>query len=188
MFDLGARVMKNVATPCLVTMHMLNYLGWSRRLRTERVRTITCPPFNGSVKMAAACRCTVSFFAKWTCCPCREGLNVRIQVCSLTPFVCWTCQVILSCSALPCLLHLLSSPKESIKKEACWTVSNITAGNRAQIQVQPDPCESNSMKRVWPSALLLLSECDGCQHFPCPDWDPSESRVPHEEGSSVGHH
>uniref|UniRef100_A0A673B4D3 Importin subunit alpha n=1 Tax=Sphaeramia orbicularis TaxID=375764 RepID=A0A673B4D3_9TELE len=43
-------------------------------------------------------------------------------------------QVILNCSALPCLLHLLSSPKESIKKEACWTVSNITAGNRAQIQ------------------------------------------------------
>uniref|UniRef100_A0A3Q4ICM7 Karyopherin alpha 5 (importin alpha 6) n=1 Tax=Neolamprologus brichardi TaxID=32507 RepID=A0A3Q4ICM7_NEOBR len=42
--------------------------------------------------------------------------------------------VILNCSALPCLLHLLSSPKESIKKEACWTVSNITAGNRAQIQ------------------------------------------------------
>uniref|UniRef100_A0A3Q4ICQ1 Karyopherin alpha 5 (importin alpha 6) n=1 Tax=Neolamprologus brichardi TaxID=32507 RepID=A0A3Q4ICQ1_NEOBR len=30
--------------------------------------------------------------------------------------------VILNCSALPCLLHLLSSPKESIKKEACWTV------------------------------------------------------------------
>lgn len=44
-------------------------------------------------------------------------------------------QVVLNCSALPCLLHLLSSPKESIRKEACWTVSNITAGNRAQIQV-----------------------------------------------------
>lgn len=44
-------------------------------------------------------------------------------------------QVILNCSALQSLLHLLSSPKESIKKEACWTISNITAGNRAQIQV-----------------------------------------------------
>ena len=44
-------------------------------------------------------------------------------------------QVILNCSALPCLLHLLSSSKESIRKEACWTISNITAGNRAQIQV-----------------------------------------------------
>ena len=37
-------------------------------------------------------------------------------------------QVVLNCNALPCLLHLLSCQKESIKKEACWTVSNITAG------------------------------------------------------------
>jgi hypothetical protein len=44
-------------------------------------------------------------------------------------------QVILNCSALSCLLHLLTSPKESIRKEACWTISNITAGNRQQIQV-----------------------------------------------------
>uniref|UniRef100_H2MGF0 Importin subunit alpha n=1 Tax=Oryzias latipes TaxID=8090 RepID=H2MGF0_ORYLA len=35
-------------------------------------------------------------------------------------------QVVLNCSALPCLLHLLSSAKESIRKEACWTISNIT--------------------------------------------------------------
>lgn len=44
-------------------------------------------------------------------------------------------QVILNCNALPCLLHLLSSPKETVRKEACWTISNITAGNRQQIQV-----------------------------------------------------
>ena len=44
-------------------------------------------------------------------------------------------QVIINCGALPCLLSLLSSPKESIRKEACWTISNITAGNRQQIQV-----------------------------------------------------
>jgi len=44
-------------------------------------------------------------------------------------------QVILNCGALPCLLHLMSSSKESIKKEACWTISNIAAGNRQQIQV-----------------------------------------------------
>lgn len=29
-------------------------------------------------------------------------------------------QVILNCSVLPCLLHLLNASKESIKKEACW--------------------------------------------------------------------
>lgn len=45
-------------------------------------------------------------------------------------------QVILNSSALPCLCHLLSSSKESIRKEACWTISNITAGNRNQIQVR----------------------------------------------------
>jgi hypothetical protein len=32
------------------------------------------------------------------------------------------------------LLSLLSSPKEAIRKEACWTISNITAGNFNQIQ------------------------------------------------------
>uniref|UniRef100_A0A3Q4HXD0 Karyopherin alpha 5 (importin alpha 6) n=1 Tax=Neolamprologus brichardi TaxID=32507 RepID=A0A3Q4HXD0_NEOBR len=60
---------------------------------------------------------------------CRRLVELLI---SLAPLL--SSQVILNCSALPCLLHLLSSPKESIKKEACWTVSNITAGNRAQIQ------------------------------------------------------
>ena len=38
--------------------------------------------------------------------------------------------------ALPCLLNLLTtSHKKSIKKEACWTISNITAGTKEQIQV-----------------------------------------------------
>jgi hypothetical protein len=44
-------------------------------------------------------------------------------------------QVIINANALPFLLALLSSPKDSIKKEACWTISNITAGNPAQIDV-----------------------------------------------------
>jgi hypothetical protein len=30
---------------------------------------------------------------------------------------------------------LTTNHKKSIKKEACWTISNITAGNREQIQV-----------------------------------------------------
>lgn len=45
-------------------------------------------------------------------------------------------QVVLNCSVLPCLLNLLGSPKETIRKEACWTISNITAGNKNQIQVR----------------------------------------------------
>ena len=44
-------------------------------------------------------------------------------------------QVIVDCNALECLLKLLNSPKESIRKEACWTISNIAAGNTDQIQV-----------------------------------------------------
>lgn len=44
-------------------------------------------------------------------------------------------QVIINCTALPCLLNLLqTSHKKSIKKEACWTISNITAGTTEQIQ------------------------------------------------------
>ena len=40
-------------------------------------------------------------------------------------------QIIINCGALPCLLNLLTtSHKKSIKKEACWTISNITAGTR----------------------------------------------------------
>lgn len=44
-------------------------------------------------------------------------------------------QCIIDHQALPCLLNLLTqNHKKSIKKEACWTISNITAGNKDQIQ------------------------------------------------------
>ena len=44
-------------------------------------------------------------------------------------------QCALDCGLLPRLLALLNSPKKGIRKEACWTISNITAGTREQIQV-----------------------------------------------------
>merc|ERR1711916_422065 len=47
-------------------------------------------------------------------------------------------QCVLNCAVLPCLLYLLGSPKENIKKEACWTISNITAGNKHQIKAVID--------------------------------------------------
>ncbi|XP_059797958.1 importin subunit alpha-6 isoform X2 [Balaenoptera ricei] len=62
-------------------------------------------------------------------------------------------KVILNCSALPCLLHLLSSSKESIRKEACWTVSNITAGNRAQIQAVIDA-------NIFPVLIEILQKAE----------------------------
>ncbi|XP_038716461.1 importin subunit alpha-4-like isoform X2 [Tripterygium wilfordii] len=44
-------------------------------------------------------------------------------------------QFIIDNKALPCLHQLLTqNHKKSIKKEACWTISNITAGNKGQIQ------------------------------------------------------
>ncbi|OAY72304.1 Importin subunit alpha-1a [Ananas comosus] len=47
--------------------------------------------------------------------------------------------------ALQCLLNLLThNHKKSIKKEACWTISNITAGNKDQIQVS---CSQGCIKR-----------------------------------------
>ena len=48
-------------------------------------------------------------------------------------------QSIINCGALPCLLQFLTGNyKKSIKKEACWAVSNITAGNKDQIQAVID--------------------------------------------------
>ena len=52
-------------------------------------------------------------------------------------------QTIINCGALNCLLHLLNtSHKKSIKKEACWTISNITAGTKEQIQAVGQPVAS----------------------------------------------
>lgn len=48
-------------------------------------------------------------------------------------------QVVINCGALNCLLNLLTANhKKSIKKEACWTISNITAGTKEQIQAVID--------------------------------------------------
>ncbi|KAF8392703.1 hypothetical protein HHK36_023052 [Tetracentron sinense] len=44
-------------------------------------------------------------------------------------------QFVIDNQVLPCLSQLLAqNHKKSIKKEACWTISNITAGNKGQIQ------------------------------------------------------
>ncbi|RVW12362.1 Importin subunit alpha-1a [Vitis vinifera] len=44
-------------------------------------------------------------------------------------------QCIINHQALLCLLNpLTNNHKKSIKKEACWTISNITASNKEQIQ------------------------------------------------------
>ena len=62
-------------------------------------------------------------------------------------------QVILNCSALPCLLHLLNCSKESLRKEACWTISNVAAGNRQQIQAV---IEAN----IFPVLIDILAKAE----------------------------
>lgn len=47
-------------------------------------------------------------------------------------------QVVLNCNVIPGLLRLLDHLKESVKKETCWTISNITAGSVEQIQAVLD--------------------------------------------------
>jgi importin subunit alpha-6/7 len=54
---------------------------------------------------------------------------------------------------LPCLLALLGSPKKGIRKEACWTISNITAGNKSQIQAVIDA-------NIIPPLIMLLSTAE----------------------------
>ena len=94
-------------------------------------------------------------------------------------------QVIISCGALTCLLHLLkTAQKKSIKKEACWTISNITAGTKDQIQAVidagspdnhpcnwPPPCrpllmQKASVHRLW-SQLLQHCRLQGLLNVTC---------------------
>ncbi|CEG82463.1 Putative Importin subunit alpha [Rhizopus microsporus] len=62
-------------------------------------------------------------------------------------------KVVINCGALPALLSLLSSHKEAIRKEACWTISNITAGNIAQIDAV---IEAN----IIPALVQILQTAD----------------------------
>lgn len=62
-------------------------------------------------------------------------------------------QVIINFNALPWLLNLLSSSKKGIRKEACWTISNITAGNKEQIQAVIDA-------NIIPPLIQLLSNAE----------------------------
>jgi len=62
-------------------------------------------------------------------------------------------QLVINVSALPCLLALLTSPKKGIRKEACWTISNITAGSKNQIQAVIDA-------NVIPPLIQLLQNAE----------------------------
>lgn len=71
----------------------------------------------------------------------------------------------------------MTNNKKSIKKEACWTISNITAGTKDQIQVRSADASYKCMlstgrgHAAGPGGLLELSqrravvdECTGRLH------------------------
>ena len=61
-------------------------------------------------------------------------------------------------SVLPALNHLLTSSQDNLQKEACWAISNITAGNRVQIQV--------SIIIVVSQFKMLIQATIDCNTFP----------------------
>ena len=63
-------------------------------------------------------------------------VTVALYICTAGSYIHYVMlQVVLNCSVLTSLEHLCKSNHEPIRKEACWTVSNIAAGNKVQIQV-----------------------------------------------------
>ena len=77
---------------------------------------------------------------------------------------------VINCSALPCLLSLLSSVKGYQKKH--WTISNITAGNSGQIQAVR---EANIIPPLI--HLLQTAEFDIKKEAA---WDPMPRLVEHQ--------
>ena len=49
-------------------------------------------------------------------------------------------QFVINLNALPALLWMLDNAKKNIRKEACWTISNITAGTSEQVQCSAVQC------------------------------------------------
>ena len=63
-------------------------------------------------------------------------------------------QAVLDCHALTALQPLLQHPKTAIQKEACWTLSNITAGSMGQKQAAADH------PGLFESVSVLLTSAD----------------------------
>jgi importin subunit alpha-6/7 len=68
-------------------------------------------------------------------------------------------QTMINNSVLPALGNLLHSSKDSIRKEVCWTISNITAGPTNQIQVRVLELPTVHVGRVCPYASRCVGTC-----------------------------
>jgi importin subunit alpha-6/7 len=61
--------------------------------------------------------------------------------------------MIINLNVLPALLWLLGNQKKNIRKEACWTISNITAGTAEQI-------EAVVRSNIFPKLIELLRSAE----------------------------
>ncbi len=62
----------------------------------------------------------------------RPALRAVANICAGTEL---QAQVVINAGGLPCITRLiLTSSSKVVVKEACWTLSNILAGNKDQIQ------------------------------------------------------
>lgn len=70
----------------------------------------------------------------------RRFVDTSLSLISITLLTCIyiAFQVVLNCDALSHFPSLLSHAKDKIRKEAVWFLSNITAGNQAQVQAVID--------------------------------------------------
>jgi hypothetical protein len=101
--------------------------------------------------------------------------------------------MVLDCGLLPILRELLSHERMSIRKEACWTISNITAGIPSQVQssFQIQPFKS-SLALQYLNLASKISHPAGASTagqwcHPCSGSDGGEGRGRHPQGNRVGY-
>ena len=96
-------------------------------------------------------------------------------------------EFIINLNALPALLWMLDNQKKNIRKEACWTISNITAGHPTL------PYPTYSLTRKDSNRLFLTCRdiwtdpgCDQCGSVPEADRPVAVLRVRYPEGGGLG--
>lgn len=67
-------------------------------------------------------------------------------------------QAAIDCNVLEAFTMLLDHPRKAIRKEICWSISNVTAGNAAQIQRCLDIGLIDKIIQLMESATLDIKQ------------------------------